>query len=73
MSDLTVRPLDVLDDIEYAAAYDVFERAEKHGRGDYSAVMGPDTLRSGFTRPTAMRMRWGGLPGSATSWPVSAP
>jgi GNAT superfamily N-acetyltransferase len=58
VSDINVRPLDVHDDAEYAAAYDVFERAEKHGRGDYGSIMGPDSLRSGFTQPTSMRLRW---------------
>jgi GNAT superfamily N-acetyltransferase len=66
VSDIVVRPLDVLDDAEFAAAYDVFERAEKHGRGDYAAVVGAESLRTMLTRPTSMwaRSAWAAWRGS---------
>ena len=66
MSDLKVRPLDVLDDGEYAAAYDVFERAEKHGRGEYAQVFGAESWRSALSRPISMRARqaWAAWRGS---------
>jgi GNAT superfamily N-acetyltransferase len=66
MSDLVVRPLDVLDDAEFAAAYDVFERAEKHGRGEYASVIGAESLRGTLTRPTSMRVQsaWAAWRGS---------
>lgn len=57
MSDITVRPLDVLDDAEFAAAYDVFARAETHGRGEYGSVVGAESLRTMLTRPTPMWAR----------------
>jgi GNAT superfamily N-acetyltransferase len=66
MSDIAVRPLDVLDDAECATAYDVFARAEKHGRGEYASVIGAESLRGTLTRPTSMRVQsaWAAWRGS---------
>ena len=66
MSDLRIRPLDALDDAEYAAAYDVYERADKHGRGDFATLIGATSWRHALTRPTSMRFRqaWAAWRGS---------
>jgi GNAT superfamily N-acetyltransferase len=67
VSELTVRPLDVLDDAEFAAAYDVYARAETYGRGEYGAVDGMESLRTLLTRPTPMwaRTAWAAWRGPA--------
>jgi GNAT superfamily N-acetyltransferase len=66
VSDIVVRPLDAFDDAEYAAAYEVFERAELHGRGDHGSVIGATSLRGSLTRPTSMRVQtaWAAWQGS---------
>jgi GNAT superfamily N-acetyltransferase len=67
VTDLKVRPLDALDDAEYAAAYDVYERGEKHGRRDeYAQIIGATSWRNALTRPLSMRSRsaWAAWRGS---------
>lgn len=78
MSNVEVRPLDVHDDAEFAAAYSAYERGERHGR-DHATVMGSETLRAGLLRPTALfvRFAWAAWRGAQVVglaelvWPLS--
>ncbi len=77
-NDVVVRPLDPLDDAQFAAAYSAYERGERHGR-DHATVMGSDTLRAGLVRPTAVFVRsaWAAWRGAEVVglgelvWPLS--
>jgi len=53
---LDIRPLDVHDDTDFAAAYAAFERGARHGR-EHAAVIGPESLRAGLVRPTSLFVR----------------
>lgn len=49
---IVVRPLDVWDDDEFAAAYAVHAEAETYGRSA-AQVDEPDALRAGLLHPSA--------------------